>query len=387
MSKMILGEEKSREEVMREIRKNPVVYSKFLDLKQVFQEQFVQFCMGVRGMKMTYDTFFKHVFDAEVHPERLSKMLTQIIGRPLVVKRMLPTEHRLISDKGSLLFLDIIVEFENGELADVEIQKVGFYFPGQRASCYAADMVMRQYERQRSLRGDDFTYQDMKKVYTIVIVEKHSKEMKAIENEYLHRGKWKFDTGLNLELLEEFFFISLENFFKIEDNKEDTKGLSELEAWMYFIGSDKPEHIRKVIENFPWFAELYEDVAYFRHHPEEAIGMFSEALRKLDENTINFMIDDMRGELEGLKRELANWQKALDDKKQELANRDKELADRDKELADRDKELADRDKELADRDKELADRDKELANKEQKLLEQEQEILELKKLLAEKKTT
>ncbi|MDD6233094.1 MULTISPECIES: hypothetical protein [Lachnospiraceae] len=57
MSKMIFGEEKSREEVMREIRKNPVVYSKFLDLKQIFQEQFVQFCMGVRGMKMTYDTF------------------------------------------------------------------------------------------------------------------------------------------------------------------------------------------------------------------------------------------------------------------------------------------------------------------------------------------
>ncbi|MDY5986629.1 MAG: PD-(D/E)XK nuclease family transposase [Lachnoclostridium sp.] len=266
----------------------------------------------------------------------------------------------MISDKGSQLFLDIIVEFENGELADVEIQKVGVYFPGQRASCYASDMVMRQYERQRSLRGDDFTYQDMKKVYTIVLVEKHSKELKEIENEYLHRGEWKFDTGLQLELLEEFFFISLENFFKIEDNKEDTKGLSELEAWMYFIGSDKPEHIRKVIENFPWFAELYEDVAYFRHHPEEAIGMFSEALRKLDENTINFMIDDMKGEIEGLKKELADWQKALDDKKKELASKDKELADRDKELADRDKELAD---------------------KVRKLQEQEQEILELKKML------
>ena len=48
-------------------------------------------------------------------------------------------------------------------------------------------MVMRQYERQRSIRGDDFIYQDMKKVYTIVLVEKHSKEMKEIENKYLHR--------------------------------------------------------------------------------------------------------------------------------------------------------------------------------------------------------
>lgn len=30
--------------------------------------------------------------------------------------------------------------------------------------------------------------------------------------------------------------------------------------------------------------------------------MFSEALRKQDENTINFMIDDMKGEIDGLKK-------------------------------------------------------------------------------------
>lgn len=72
--------------------------------------------------------------------------------------------------------------------------------------------------------------------------------------------------------------------------------------------------------------------------------MFSEALRKQDENTINFMIDDMKGEIDGLK------------------------------------------KELADRDRKPANRDKELADKDRKLLEQEQEILELKKLLAEKKS-
>lgn len=351
--KGILGEEKSREEVMREICKNTPVYYEFLDWKEAFQEQFVQFCMGVRGMKMTYDSFFKYIFDAEVHPERLSRMLSQIIGRPLAVKRMLPIEHRRISEKGSLLILDIIVEFETGELADVEIQKTGYLFPGQRASCYASDMVMRQYERQKSVCGDAFTYFDMKKVYTIVLMEDSAKEFTNVKDIYLHRGKWKFDSGLEMELLQEFFFIALDNFFKIEDNKNDTKDMSELEAWLYFIGSDKPEHIWRVVENYPWFAELYEEVAYFRYHPEEAIKMFSDALRKLDENTVNFMIDEMKEELEEMKRKVEEKKAILNEKDRELSEKDRELSEKDRELSEKDRKLENMAQELERRNKEI----------------------------------
>lgn len=182
----ILGEAKSREEVMQEIKSNRVVYPIFLDLKKEHQEQFVEFCMGVRGMKMTYDNFFKFIFNAESHPERLSKMLSVILGRPLKVKRALPLEHMRITEKGSLLILDIIVEFDTGELADVEIQKIGYLFPGQRAACYSADMLMRQYEREKSIRGEDFTYKDLKKVYTIVFVENSSNEFWAMPDQYVH---------------------------------------------------------------------------------------------------------------------------------------------------------------------------------------------------------
>ena len=38
-------------------------------MKPEFREQFLEFCTGVRGVKMAYDPFFKHIFDAEVHPE------------------------------------------------------------------------------------------------------------------------------------------------------------------------------------------------------------------------------------------------------------------------------------------------------------------------------
>ena len=394
----IFGEKKTREEVMREIEKNRVVYPLFLEMKESFREQYIQFCMGVRGVKMTYDSFFKYIFDAEIHPERLSRMLSQIIGRPLRVKRMLPTEHRRISEKGSLLVLDIIVEFETGELADVEIQKVGYYFPGQRMSCYSSDMVMRQYERQRSTRGEAFTYRDMTKVYTIVLMEKSVKELEGMKGVYLHRGGCAFDSGLQLEFLQEFYLIALDNFFEIEDNKDDTKTMSELEAWLYFIGSDKPEHILRVVEQYPWFAELYKEIAHFRQHPEEAITMFSDALRKLDENTVNFMIDEMKEELEESHKELAKSNEKLGEKtleaekiSQELAETDKKLAETDKKLGEKTLEAEKISQELAETDKKLAETDKKLGEKtleaekiSQELAETDKKLAETDKKLAEK---
>lgn len=99
----ILGDLKTREEVLMEIKADFNTYCTFLEMKPEFREQFLEFCMGVRGVKMVYDPFFKHIFDAEIHPERLSGLLTQIIGESVEVKAVLPKEHRRISEKGSLL--------------------------------------------------------------------------------------------------------------------------------------------------------------------------------------------------------------------------------------------------------------------------------------------
>ncbi len=71
---------------------------------------------------------------------------------PIIVKKI-PNEHQRITDVGSLMIMDVLVEFETGELADVEIQKIGYRFPGQRASRYSSDMVMRQYERVKGIKG------------------------------------------------------------------------------------------------------------------------------------------------------------------------------------------------------------------------------------------
>jgi len=351
----VLGDMKTREEVLNEIKADFNTYCTFLEMRPEFREQFLEFCMGVRGVKMAYDPFFKHIFDAEVHPERLSAFLTQIIGEPVAVKAVLPKEHRRISEKGSLLILDIIVELESGELADVEIQKMGYYFPGQRAACYSSDMVMRQYERIRNRRGKEFSYRDLKKVYTIVIMEKSSCEFKQLPEKYIHRGQWTFDTGVKIELLQEFIFVSLDIFLDLTDN-ENIEVLDELDAWLYFIGSDKPADIQKVVLSHPKFEQMYEEIRYFRYHPEEAIQMFSEALRILDENTVKYMIEEINQELE----------------------------EKNQELEEKNQELEEKNQELEEKNQELEEKNQELEEKNQKLEEKDEEIERLKKLLAEK---
>lgn len=152
---------KERNEVLKTIKEEPKMYQEFCQWPEKYQNEFLEFMIGVRGVKMTYDPFFKHIFNPEIHPERLSELLSLIVGKPLKVKRELPKEHSRITEKGSLMIMDILVEFENGEMGNIEIQKIGYLFPGERATCYSSDMVMRQYERVKSEKGKSFAYSDL----------------------------------------------------------------------------------------------------------------------------------------------------------------------------------------------------------------------------------
>ncbi len=328
----IFDDVRTQSEVLQEIHGNPVTRDAFLGLDKEFQERFVEFCMGIRGVKMTYDPFFKKIFNAEIYPERLSKFLTEILGHPLEVKRMLPNERQRITDMGSLMILDILVEFETGELADVEIQKIGYLFPGQRTSCYTADMVMRQYERVKGMKGKRFTYRDMKKVYTIVIIEDSSGELKKMSEHYIHHGKYEYDTGIEPGHLERICYIALDNFLNIMDNKRKGTEMSELEAWLYFIGSDRVEHIYKVIESYPWFAELYREINEFRYHPEEAISMFSDALRIMDRNTVQYMIDEEKQERKKAEKRAAKAERERDEEIRRVSEKQYELDKKEREI-------------------------------------------------------
>ncbi|MFR2487810.1 MAG: PD-(D/E)XK nuclease family transposase, partial [Hungatella sp.] len=218
---------------------------------------------------------------------------------------------------------------------NVEIQKVGYRFPGQRSACYSSDLIIRQYDRQKSRKKKKFSYRDLQKVYTIVLVENSSAEFHRIPNQYIHRSSQKFDTGLELELLQEYIFIALDIFREITHNID-----KELDAWLYFLSSDEPEDIKRVIEAYPAFLELYREIAEFQRRPEELIAMYNETLALFDKNTVELMIEEQQEEIKKLAEEVRNKKAELEQSKTELEQSKADQREKDKELRRRDEELA-----------------------------------------------
>lgn len=298
----LAGKTLTRTEVMKALQKSSEVYHSFLKLSEEFQEELIAFSMGVQGVKLTYDPFFKHIFDPYARRSVLEDFLSQCLGEEAEILEVLPNESPRLTDDSSLLIADLLVRLKTGTVVNVEIQRIGYYFPGARCACYSSDLVMRQYSMAREksrMENKRFSYGDIRKVYTIVLMQKSTSEFKEFPNEYLHFSKQTFKSGLNMDLLQEYLLVPLDIFLKVPHNE-----LSKLDAWLYFIASDRIEDIKRVCTAYPEFCELYREVFKFRYHPKELVGMYSETLRILDQNTVQYMIDDLKKQLEeALQRE------------------------------------------------------------------------------------
>ena len=276
-----------REEVTALLKKDSAVFQQFQALTPVLREELISFCMGNRGLKITYDPFFKEIFNPVYHRERLERLISCILGEKVRIKKIRPTESRRLSSEASLIIMDILVELESGGLVNVEIQRVSYDFPGPRGACYSSDLVMRQYAAVKAEREQAFSYRDLGKVITIVIVEKSSGAFLDNKDHYIHHFKQTSDTGLELDLLQEYIFITLDVYQEITHNIS-----TELEAWMTFLSTDNPSDIMALTEAYPYFKELYSDMIAFQRKPKELVNMFSEALEIMDRNTVKYMIED-----------------------------------------------------------------------------------------------
>lgn len=317
---------RTKNEILQEIRQNENLNNVFNSWREEQQKEFLDFTSGIKGVKILYDTFFKEIFNPENKPERLETLLSLLLGQKVKIKRILPGDNSRLADESSLLLMDILVELEDGSLANVECQKIGYKFPGQRCACYSADLLLRQYKRVRDEKGKTFSYKDIKKVYTIVLLETSTVEFHKFPNDYVHYAKPHVDTGLELELLQEYVFIPLDIFRQ----KLYNKGIvTPLEAWLTFLSEDDPMWIEKMIQQYPEFIPLYGEVYAICKNVERVMGIFSEELQILDRNTVQLMIDDMQDDIDGMKALLGQKDKALLQKDEELLQKDEELLQKD----------------------------------------------------------
>lgn len=227
---------RSKEEIRLIIRGNLRLEELFQSWTLEQQEEFLDFCSGNRGVKILYDSFFKEMLNPEISPERLNELLSLILGQQVKILQVLPNDSTRIADESSLVIMDIVVELEDHSIANVEVQKIGYRFSGHRSACYSADLLLRQYKRIRGERGRAFSYRDIHKVYTIVFFEKSPKEFRRYKEGCIHHFTQVSDTGVKLDLLQEFCFVSLDIFQELLHNK----GIrNKLDAWLTFLSVDE----------------------------------------------------------------------------------------------------------------------------------------------------
>ncbi len=121
--------------------------------------------------------------------------------------------------------------------------------------------------------------------------------------------------------MQEYYLIALDVFRKFPYPKDK----SEQTAWLSLLVTENLEEAERLIQDYPWLQEIYEEIAMLRHRPEEVLGMFSEALRILDHNTVKYMIDEFQ-------KELAEKTAQLTEKSTQLAERDAAITEKDAEI-------------------------------------------------------
>ena len=336
---------RTKEELMSEIKKRSILSREFYSWKQEARKEFVDFCTGAKGVKMMYDFVSKEILNPEVVPERVDELLSLLLGQEVHVKDVLPNDGTRIADESALVIMDIVVELQDKSIVNLEVQKIGYKFPGARSACYSADLLMRQYKKVRSKRKKKFNYNDIKDVYTIVLFEQSPGAFHEFPDDYLHQFHQCSNTGLKLNLLQKYLFVPLDIFLDSLQYK-DIKIQNRLDAWLAFLGSDDPEIIIDIIEQYPDFKEMYQQVYDICRNIEEVMGMFSKELLEMDRNTVELMIDEMQDEIKQQKEVIEEKDTIIQKNEAALKEKDETLQQKDSELQEMQQKMKEMQKQL-----------------------------------------
>ena len=362
---------RTRGEIMAIIEDSERLKRMFYHWTEEQRQEFLDFCTGVRGVKTMYDFISKEVLNPEYNPERVDELLSLLLKQKVRVVEVLPNDSTRIADETSLVIMDIVVQLKDGSIANLEIQKIGYKFPGERSACYSADLLLRQYKRVRSKRKKKFVYKDIKQVFTIVLFEQSPSAFHQFPDTYLHYFEQRSNTGIEIELLQKYIFISLDIFRGIQQNKNN-RIENRLEAWLSFLCMDGPDAVISIIEKYPDFKAMYGQIYDICQNVEGVMDMFSKELRELDRNTVQLMIDEMQEELNQKKQEVEEKRKELTQTTQELTQANQELEQTTQELTQANQELTQANQELTQANQELEQTTQELTQANQELTQTKQ---------------
>lgn len=82
-----------RNTVINNLKNNPLLSVRFRSLTGELKERMIDFLCGTATLPLTYDPFFKRLFNPEIYPERLENFISSVL------KKKVKDSHTTISKK------------------------------------------------------------------------------------------------------------------------------------------------------------------------------------------------------------------------------------------------------------------------------------------------
>ena len=323
--------------IMELIENNKELKERWEMLSNVSQRYIREVDKKKRVPNLLSDHIFKNVFDPEVNPDRLSKLISSVLGRELTVKRVLDKEGIMLSEESKGIIMDVPVEFSDGSMADVEIQRRGVDMPPQRSAVYSANMLTRQYAREKEQNKSEIDFEAVRPVYAIIIMEK-SADMFQSSPDYHHHFCQTSNTGVeknvDFELLQYYDYICLDVF-----KKRKPHIATMLEKWLRFFSIQKVDEMIVFLSDYPEFEEAYMKAVEMMRDKDDLYNIIGDMFAGEDivaslNKTNKSKIKRLRNELSEAKKEITEKDQAIAEKVQAL---DQVQAERDQALAEIDR--------------------------------------------------
>ena len=111
-------------------------------------------------------------------------------------------------------------------------------------------------------------------------------------------------------------------------------------AWLSLLATRNVDDLTEILTVYPWLETIYQDMASYLHKPGVVLTMFPDALKILDHNTVQYMIDEMQNTISDQKAQLSDAHSQLADKDSQIAGKDSQINDLAAEIAALKKQLA-----------------------------------------------
>lgn len=130
---------------------------------------------GERLPELYTDFIFKKAFDADMHKDRLTKLLHMIFGFSLNVVSSLKNEAVLTTIYSKKSILDILAKLDNNAVSNIEMQVVAQEFITKRVDVYCSDVILMQYSIHEGQKKKEFDFDDIEKTYVAVLMKESPK--------------------------------------------------------------------------------------------------------------------------------------------------------------------------------------------------------------------